>query len=190
MTAESPLWCANDAPHAEHWEHPGRGDRGNYCSGRPTLVVTDSTTDLIAEARSWVADPKPEPGEVVPALEFIDLVGRLADALEGERGNIQALAKWVGVDEATDSLGIACEVSAVLEAATPCVVTTISELDALPRGVIVVRAWGGNLDPDLWLRVTGGWRDLFDRNDDDVYYSSFIWSESATFTVLWVGGTE
>lgn len=31
--AVSPLWCADDAPHVEHWDSIGSG-RGNYCSGR------------------------------------------------------------------------------------------------------------------------------------------------------------
>lgn len=42
----------------------------------------------------------------------------LIAALEAERSHMQSLAKWVGVDETTPSLEIACEASAALEAKT------------------------------------------------------------------------
>ena len=35
-TAHSPLWCANDDTHPEHWGHNSFGGR-DYCSGRPSV---------------------------------------------------------------------------------------------------------------------------------------------------------
>lgn len=89
----------------------------------------EKTRELIAEARRLPKEfEKAQLGETryleEDDLAELDAVGylavdcarRLADALEAERANMQALAKWVKVPEDTPSLEIACEVSSALEA--------------------------------------------------------------------------
>lgn len=69
--------------------------------------MSDDVKALVARLRADAHLPGVAPATALQA----------ADALEAERGHIQSLAKWVGVDESEGSLGIACEVSAALEAA-------------------------------------------------------------------------
>lgn len=69
--------------------------------------MNDDVKALVARLRADAHVPGVAPATALQA----------ADALEAERGHIQSLAKWVGVDESEGSLGIACEVSAALEAA-------------------------------------------------------------------------
>lgn len=69
-------------------------------------MASDDVKALVARLRADAHLPGVAPATALQA----------ADALEAERGHIQSLAKWVGVDESEGSLGIACEVSAALEA--------------------------------------------------------------------------
>lgn len=61
MSDNSPLWCANDEPHPEHWSNPnGYADRGNYCSGRPEsrAAAVSDYTELVAADLAELLTPK------------------------------------------------------------------------------------------------------------------------------------
>lgn len=126
--------------------------------------MNDATQKLVDEARAMSRD-----GEVGTPAERSVIIGRLAAALETERGHMQSLAKWVGVDEATSSLEIACEVSAALEAAQrPPVSPEVAE--ALP-----VVAHKGPHDTDESMFLTAA--DNLDRG--------YIRSGAATSPAPW-----
>ena len=98
-----------------------------------------------------------------------------------------ALSKWLDViEEGTpaDVYEAGCNLFAALKAASPRMVSTVAELDALPVDSIIRSADGVLLEKSEMFYYQPGWGEQISRAELEGGYGEW------PYTVLWVGGTE